>query len=128
MDQCGASALPARREYEKSVTSSLWRQDARSGSGRSGQMPFSINVTIEVDQVGNGLAIQTPVAVQLVRERRRWRAECDTPPFRTPSFDTMEQAVIAAGEQAACEVQAAIVERPLIVGRITPEAVATLPF
>jgi len=79
-----------------------------------------VNITVEVEQKGNGLAIQTPVPIQLVRERNGWRAECESPPICTESFDTMEQAVVAGARQVSKELQAAVNERPVIAGKITP--------
>jgi hypothetical protein len=83
-------------------------------------MTFRVNFTVEVDQVGNGLAIQTPVPIQLVRERGQWLGQCENPPVSTLVFDTMEEALVACGEQVAAEMQSAVIERPLIAGRITP--------
>jgi len=82
-----------------------------------------VNITIEVEQKGNGLAIQTPVQIQLVQERGKWHAECESPCFSTDTFDTMEQAVVAGAKQAHNELQAAVNDRPLIAGKITPEMV-----
>ncbi len=82
---------------------------------------FRITFTVEVDQVGNGLAIRTPVVVQLIRQGRQWQAVCESLRFETEPFDAMEEALIAAGDQAAAEIQAAVNERPFIAGRITPD-------
>ena len=79
-----------------------------------------VNITVEVEQKGNGLAIQAPVPIQLVQERGQWRAECESPPFCTDSFDTFEQAITAGAKQASDELQAAVNERPIIAGKITP--------
>ena len=79
-----------------------------------------VNITVEVEQKGNGLAIQTPVPIQLVRERSRWRAECESPPLCTESFDTLEQAIVAGAKQVGQELQAAVNQRPMIAGKITP--------
>ncbi len=87
-------------------------------------MSFRVNITVEVDQVGNGLAIQTPVAVQLVCERGQWYGQCINPPVTTDMFETMEKAMVACAQEVGAEVQAAVVERPLIAGRITPKDVA----
>jgi hypothetical protein len=86
-------------------------------------MDFRVNLTIEVDQVGNGLAIQTPIAVQLIREAGHWHAECASPGVRSEAFTTMEEALVAAADQVAAEVQAAVIERPLVVGKITPDKI-----
>lgn len=83
-------------------------------------MALRVNMTIEVDQVGNALAIQTPVPIQLVRERGQWFAQCENPPVTTVVFDSMEEALVACGEQVAAELQGAVIERPFIAGRITP--------
>jgi len=79
-----------------------------------------VNITVEVEQKGNGLAIQTPVPIQLVQEQGRWRAECESPSLCTESFDTLEQAVVAGAKQVGNELQAAVNERPIIAGKITP--------
>jgi len=78
------------------------------------------NITVEVERKGNGLAIQTPVPIQLVRERSGWRAECESPPLCTERFETMEQAIVAGAKQVGNELQAAVNERPMIAGKITP--------
>ena len=83
-------------------------------------MPFRVNMTIEVDQVGNGLAIQTPVPVQLSCRRGQWRGQCETPPVSTDVCDSMQSALVACAEQIAAEIQGAVIERPMIIGRITP--------
>ena len=84
---------------------------------------FRLNLTIEVDRTGNGLCIHTPVPVQLVRQNGRWNFACEQPPVVTEAFDTLEQALDAGARRVADEFQAAVIERPLIVGRITPEGV-----
>ncbi len=84
-------------------------------------MAFRVNLTIEVDQVANALAIQTPVPIQLVCDRNRWQAFCESPPVATEVFDSMEQAVIACSEQVAAEVQMAVEDRPVVLARITPD-------
>ena len=48
------------------------------------------------------------------------RAECEAPPFYTDRFDTFEQAIVAGAKQAGDELQAAVNERPIIAGKITP--------
>ncbi len=82
-----------------------------------------VNITVEVEQKGNGLLIQTPVPLQLVYERNRWHAECEAPPLCTEPADNLEQAIIAGARQAGAELQAAVIERPLIAGRITPDRI-----
>lgn len=84
-------------------------------------MAFRVNLTIEVEQVANALAIQTPVPIQLVFDGRRWTALCESPPVRTDAFDTMEKAVVACSEQVAAEVQMAVDDRPVVLARITPD-------
>ncbi len=83
-----------------------------------------VNMTVEVDQKGNGLCIRTPVPVQLVHERNEWYLECDAPRLTTDGYQSMEEALIAGTRLIGEELQSAVVERPLIVGRITPEGVA----
>ena len=36
-------------------------------------MDFRVNMTVEVDCLGNALAVQTPLPIQLVYQRGRWR-------------------------------------------------------
>ena len=81
---------------------------------------FRVNITVEVDQVANALAIRTPVPLQLVRRAGQWQATCEPLRFESPPADTMEDAVLAGARQAALEIQATVEDRPLIVGRITP--------
>ncbi len=83
-------------------------------------MEFRVNTTVVVDQVGNALAIKTPVPIQLVYRSGQWKARCEAPPIATPSFDSMEQAIIAGASEVAAEIQAAVDDRPVIAGRITP--------
>src|SRR5687767_9155131 len=95
---------------------------AREGSihaRSSGMAAFKLNLTIEVEQVGNGLAMQTPVPLQLVYHQARWQAVCDSPVIMTPSVKSLEEAIIAGSREIAREMQAAVIERPLIAGRIT---------
>lgn len=84
-----------------------------------------VNLTIEVDQVGNGLAIQTPVTIQLRHEDNTWHAACDAPPVVTAPQPTLERALLDAAAQVQMEVQAAVCERPLILAKIGPE---DIPF
>lgn len=84
-------------------------------------MNFRVNITIEVDQVGNGLSIQTPIPVQLICERGQWRGQCDNPPVSTEVHDGMEDALVACAQQVAAEVQMAVIDRPVILARITPD-------
>jgi hypothetical protein len=91
-------------------------------------MSFRVNMTIEVDQVGNGLAIQTPIPVQLSCRRGQWRGQCETPLVSTDMYDGMEGALVACAEQVAAEVQGAVIERPLIIGRITPNDIPASIF
>ena len=89
-------------------------------------MDFRIDLTVEVDQVGNALAIRTPIPIQAVHHKGRWHVECETPPVRTEPVDSMEEAVVTGAKQVAREVQAAVIERPLVVGKITPETVSEM--
>ena len=89
-------------------------------------MDFRINLTVEVDQVGNGLAIQTPVPMQVAYEKRKWNARSIEPPVEVGPFGEMEEAVIAGANQVAAELQGAVMERPLIAGKITPESVSSM--
>lgn len=84
-------------------------------------MEFRVNITVEVDQVGNALAIKTPVPIQLVYQGGQWRAQCETPPVATLMFDTMQEAIVAGAKEAAAELQAAVEDRPVVAGKITPD-------
>ena len=84
---------------------------------------FRVNLTVEVDRVANALAIQTPVPMQVACERGRWSAACADPAISTPACETFEQALSAGAIRIAAELQASVFDRPLILGRITPENV-----
>jgi hypothetical protein len=86
---------------------------------------FRLNLTVEVDQVGNGIALQTPVPIQLHYRGGRWTAECDRPPVTTPMFDKLDEAVVAGARAAHMELQGMVNERPVIAGRVTPADVPT---
>ena len=88
--------------------------------------PVRVNLTIEVEQRGNGLAILTPVPITLIHEDREWRVVCETPPVESDAFATFDEALLAGARQVNDELQAAVIERPLIAGRITPETVRGL--
>ena len=88
-------------------------------------MEFRINVTIEVDQVGNALAIRTPVPLQLIYRGGRWQAQSESPPVATPRFDTMEEALVAGAKEATTELQDPVHDQPVVVGRITPNDLPT---
>ena len=58
-------------------------------------MDTRVNLTIEVEQVGNGLAIQTPVPIQLVHHAGQWQAQCpelriETAPARSPELESSQ--------------------------------------
>lgn len=89
-------------------------------------MDCRVNLTVEVEQVGNGLAIRKPVSVQLVYRNKQWRAECMDPPVETDPFEHMEEAVVAGARAIQNELQAQVIETPMIVGKITPERVLAL--
>jgi hypothetical protein len=91
-------------------------------------MDFRVNMTIEVDQVGNGLAIHTPVPIQLIHQRGQWQGQCESPPVSTLVCDTLTEALVGCAEQVAAEVQGAVMERPLILGRITPDDIPSNMF
>lgn len=86
-------------------------------------MDFRVNFTVEVEQRANALSIRQPVPVQLVYRRGQWHFECESPALEIPPCATLEQALVTGSEQLAVEVQAAVVERPFIVGRITPDRI-----
>ena len=82
---------------------------------------FRVNVTVEVDQVANALAIATPIPIQLVRGRKTWHGQCESPPVKTVDYQTFEEALMACAAEVAAEAQAAVIDRPVIAGRITPD-------
>ena len=81
---------------------------------------FRLNLTIEVDQVGNALAVQRPVPIQVRFHGGRWAAECDTPPVSTSMYDRMDEAIVAGARAATLELQGLVDHRPVVIGRITP--------
>lgn len=85
--------------------------------------PVRVSVTVEVEQEGNGLRIRKPVPLRLVYEHDQWHAECDEPCVRTEPCPSMEQAVVAGARQAGRELQAAVIERPVVAGRISPDMI-----
>ncbi|NLX13220.1 MAG: hypothetical protein GXY44_06130 [Phycisphaerales bacterium] len=89
-------------------------------------MDCRVNLCVEVEQVGNGLAISKPVPVQIVYRGKLWQAECMDPPIETDAFEHMEQAVVAGARAVHAELQAQVIETPMIVGKITPERVLAL--
>lgn len=84
---------------------------------------FKLNLTVEVDQVGNGRAIQTPVDLQICYNRGRWSAGADCPAFETDPVETLEKAIVTGARQAQAELQANVIDRPCVVARIRPEDV-----
>ena len=84
-------------------------------------MEFRVNMTIEIERVGNALAIQTPVNLQLLYTNGDWYALCENPSFKTLPYDTMEEALIAAGKRITAPPPAESVEQPHIIGKITPD-------
>lgn len=81
---------------------------------------FRLNLTVEVDQTANALAIQTPVPLQLHYRAGRWAAEADKPSISTPMFDKLDEAVVAGARAAMLELQSLVTDRPVVAGRITP--------
>jgi hypothetical protein len=81
---------------------------------------FRLNLTVEVDQTANALAIQTPVPLQLHYRGGRWTAEAANPPVITAMFDKIDEAVVAGARAAALELQSQVTDRPVVAGRITP--------
>lgn len=84
---------------------------------------FRLNLTVEVDQVANALAIQTPVPMQVTYDRGKWQAFCADPPVTTDNCEEMQEAIVCGARQIATELQAAVYERPLVFARITPDDV-----
>ena len=87
---------------------------------------FKLNVTVEVDQVGNGLAIQTPVQLEIGFGTGRWRARASTPAFETDAIESLDKAIVLGARQARTELQAAVIERPRVIARITPQDVPSM--
>ncbi|GMV97783.1 MAG: hypothetical protein HRF43_15805 [Phycisphaerae bacterium] len=81
---------------------------------------YDLQLTVEITQVANALAVRTPVPLSLHYRGGRWRAECDCPSISTPQYDRLEEAITAGARAVAAELQAGISERPIILGRITP--------
>lgn len=81
---------------------------------------FRVKLTVEVERVGNGLAIQTPAPLDLVYAGDRWHAESGDPPVLTPELQTMESALVEGANQLAIDMQAAVIERPLPFPPMTP--------
>ncbi|HPD28436.1 MAG TPA: hypothetical protein PLL20_00460 [Phycisphaerae bacterium] len=86
-------------------------------------MDFRVNLTIEVEQKANALAISKPVPVQLAYHRGQWHFECEDPSVTVPACRSLEEALVMGSQQVAAEVQAAAVERPFVVGKITPDRI-----
>ncbi len=86
-------------------------------------MEFRVNLTVEVDQVGNALCIRTPVPLQLLHRQGRWQVEGEMFGFEELEFDSFEEALVAGARQAGNELQASVIERPVIAGRIGPEVI-----
>jgi len=86
-------------------------------------MDFRVNLTIEVEQKANALAISKPVPVQLVYHRGQWHFECEAPATIMPACRSMEEALVMGSQQVAVEVQAEAIERPFVVGKITPDRI-----
>jgi hypothetical protein len=87
------------------------------------EMDFRVSLTIEVEQKANALAIRKPVPVQLLCHCGQWLFECDSPAVTMPACQTMEEALVMGARQVAVEVQSEAVERPFVVGKITPDRI-----
>lgn len=70
-------------------------------------MEFRINLPIEVNQVEDTLVVRKPVALQLVYQSGRWRAQSEEPPVLTDFVESMEEAVVAGVKEAMVELRAA---------------------
>ena len=71
-------------------------------------MQFRSNMTIEVDLEEDGLAVKTPVELQLVYQSGGWRALAKDPPISTDMFDTMEKAIVAAARSASKRIESPV--------------------
>jgi len=91
-------------------------------------MDFRVNLTIEVEQQANALAISKPVPVQLVHHRGQWHFECAAPPVTLPACQSLEEALVTGSHKVAVEVQAEAIERPFVVGKITPDRIPLAMF
>lgn len=92
-----------------------------SQSQGASHVEFRVNLTVEVDQVGNALCIRTPVPLQLLHRKGRWLVEGDLLGFEELEFETFEEALVAGARQVGNELQASVIERPVIAGRIGPD-------
>ena len=84
-------------------------------------MEFRINMTIEIDRAANALAVRTPYDLQLLYSEGQWQAHCDNPPFKTLSYDTLEEALVAAGKRAETLLNTEPLDQPQIIAKITPD-------
>jgi hypothetical protein len=84
---------------------------------------FNLKMTVEVEQVGNGLAIQQPVDLEIGFNAGEWQARAEAPRFESAAAESLEKAIMFGAEQAKAELQSMVIERPRIVARITPEEV-----
>lgn len=84
-------------------------------------MKCCVNFNLEIEQVGNGLALQSEVPVKLAYRKGRWYGLCEKPPVETDPFEHLEQALLHVGDRVQQEMQAEVIERPMILGRITPD-------
>ncbi|MHC4442106.1 MAG: hypothetical protein ACYTF1_07750 [Planctomycetota bacterium] len=84
-------------------------------------MEFHLNMTIEIDRMANGLAVRTPVQLQLLHREGQWQALCENPPFNTLFYDTLEETLVTAAKRAAAPTKPESLEQPHIIGKITPD-------
>ena len=82
-----------------------------------------VPVTVEVHQKGNGLCVSRPLELRLMHDDGQWHAECDRLRMRTAACDTMDEAVTEGTRRAEEALQAEVVDRPVIVGKITPDMI-----
>ena len=69
-------------------------------------MEFCINLPIEVNQVEDTLVVRKPVALQVVYQSGRWRAQSESPPVLTDFVESLEEAVVAGVKEALKELRA----------------------
>jgi hypothetical protein len=75
------------------------------GVPEENRMEFRVQVTVEVDQVGNDMTTKTPVPLQVLYQAGQWCAQSDSPPISTVMYDTMQEAIVAGAKEAAAELR-----------------------
>jgi hypothetical protein len=66
-------------------------------------MVFRLPLMIEVDKPEAEFCASRQIALKVIYERGRWRAECQNPPIVTVLCETMEEAIRSAAHEVAAE-------------------------